>query len=304
MLARLDIRQIRYFVALYEERSITRAAARLHVVQPAVSMQLRKLEANYGVTLFDRTSHGMVPSAVANELYGRFQHILGDVDAVHNLLLGANTKIFGDVAIGLPPSLAMGPVAGVVSRYCEAFPEVTLRLAEGYSANVVEWLENGEIDLGILSTDFGERLQTFPIAEDELVAVVPRETGQRLGESATLAQIAALDLILPSPRNLVRILLETHFVAADVPLVPKLTIDSLATVVHLVRSGRWSTILPRICAPELETTGNLALVPFDPPIHRRLVAAHSPRRAPSPAAEAFIRMLAEDMGLPDPLHAD
>ena len=65
----MDLRQVRCFVALYEEGSITKAAKRLHIVQPAVSMQIRKLETYNGIVLFDRTANGAKPNAAAHRLY-------------------------------------------------------------------------------------------------------------------------------------------------------------------------------------------------------------------------------------------
>ena len=75
----MDLRQIQYFVALYEERSITKAARRLNVVQPALSMQISRLEKTFKTRLFERTSRGVIPTDVGREFYGLCQKIIGNV---------------------------------------------------------------------------------------------------------------------------------------------------------------------------------------------------------------------------------
>ena len=75
----MDLRQVQYFAVLYEERSITKAARRLNVVQPALSMQISRLERNFKTRLFERTSRGVIPTDIGRAFYGLCQKILGDV---------------------------------------------------------------------------------------------------------------------------------------------------------------------------------------------------------------------------------
>ena len=74
-----DLRQIEYFVALYDERSITKAARRLNVVQPALSMQISRLERSFKTKLFERTSRGVIPTDTGRTFYGLCQKVLSDV---------------------------------------------------------------------------------------------------------------------------------------------------------------------------------------------------------------------------------
>ena len=112
----MDLRQIQYFVALYEEKSITKAARRLHVVQPAVSMQIRRIEADYGVTLFERTTSGVYPNQAANTVYPMCLEVLANVEKLRRTLRHGSGKIDGTINVGVPPSIAHGILAGEIGR--------------------------------------------------------------------------------------------------------------------------------------------------------------------------------------------
>ncbi len=297
MLITLDLRQIRYFIALFEEESITRAAERLHVVQPAVSMQIRKLEAEYGLVLFDRTSQGVLPNDLAREFYKICTRIMGDVETAHHFLIGAKGRVFGDIAVGIPPTLSLGIMARIVNRYCERFPEVKLRIIEGYSSNILDWLESGEIDVGILTGEFSEaKFSCLPLIVEDLVAVVPKKNGIVEGASMTGAEFAQLDLVLPSSPNLLRRLIDRSFAEAGIELRPRLEIDSLTTVLELLRGGNYATMLPGNSVVDVLNRFDLrALSVREPTTRRSLIAAHSAQKLLSRATETFIDLLREEL---------
>lgn len=297
LLITLDLRQIRYFVALYEEQSITRAAERLHVVQPAVSMQIRKVETDYGVTLFDRTSQGVIPNSSADELYRLCIGIMGDLEAAHHFLLGVTGRVFGELAVGVPPSLSIGAMPRILERYGSQFPEVKLRITEGYSSNIVDWLEAGSIDLGILSNESRfSKISTFPIVEEELVVVVSLRNKMNIGAAIDGAEVAKLQLVLPSKPNLLRRVIDTAFEEAGIELDPSLEVDSLTTVLGLLRAGKHVTILPLNCVADITTALDLKVVELrNPSVSRTLIAAHPSQKLLSRPAETFIDILREEL---------
>ena len=120
----MDLRQLRYFVALYEEHSITRAAQRLKVVQPAVSNQIRQLEASFGVALFQRTPRGVYPTSVARSLYADCVRILAQADAVEQSLRKASGTITGAITLGIAPSMAQGLLPELLVEFCASYPSV------------------------------------------------------------------------------------------------------------------------------------------------------------------------------------
>ena len=98
----LHLRQIQYFVCLHEERSVTRAARQLNVVQPALSMQINRLEKRLGLTLFDRTAHGMIPTAAGEAMYRLYVPILLDLKNANQRVMELSGKVLGKIAVGIP----------------------------------------------------------------------------------------------------------------------------------------------------------------------------------------------------------
>lgn len=301
MLITLDVRQIRYFIALYEEGSITRAAERLHVVQPAVSMQIRKLEAEYGLTLFDRTSQGVLPTAISHQFYQICRNIMDDVEAAHHFLVEANARVMGDVAVGIPPTLALGTVARVVNRYTREYPDVKLRIIEGYSSSIVGWLESGEIDIGVLTNEYDEsKFTSRLLIEEEIYAVVPCDHPIAQQSAMTGRELASLRVILPSPPNLLRRLIDSSFAAAGIELKPVLEIDSLTSVLELLSHG-YTTLLPgHDMSHLLGRLGLTAIRVREPVTTRKLIACYNAQKLLSKAAEECIRILHEELAVPGP----
>ena len=285
----MDVRQIRYFIALYEERSITRAAKRLHVVQPAVSMQIRKLEMDYGLVLFERTTHGVIPNALAQQLYPLCQKILGDLGVASKFLKEAKGKITGTVAIGVPPSLAHGCVADVVAEFCVLYPDVRLAVHEGYTGHLIEWLTDGLLELAIVHSLDGERrLQVTPLLTEDLVVVMAKQTAAGRNE-ITGAALTSLRMALPSGHNLTRLLMDAAFLNEGLSLEPAVELDSLAAVLNLIRRPGWSTILPRSAVSARQVGNDLGkLKLIKPSISRSLVVATRPGMELSVASKLFI----------------
>lgn len=285
----MDLRQIQYFVALVEEQSITKAARRLHVVQPAVSMQIRRMEVEYGVTLFDRTPQGVYPNAVARRVYEQCLAVLEQTEFIRKTLRAASGRLVDRLAIGIPPSVAQGAMARTLIDFREQNPDVRLVIREGYSANLVEWLVSGELDFAVLTVMEGEkRLRYQQFATEELMLVTAPGTDLP-GTEARGANVTDLKLILPSSQNLIRILLDAAFEDIGIPLQPAMDVDSLATVFRLVHNPGWATILPSSAARDDGSHGELRwLRLIEPAVHRTLVIAFLPQREPSPTAQILI----------------
>lgn len=288
----MDLRQIQYFVALHEEKSITKSARRLHVVQPAVSMQIRRIEDEYGVTLFDRTPSGVYPNDAAKSIYPLCVEILAKVEKVRHTLCDSSGKLSGTLAVGIPPSVAHGILAGVLFGFRSKYPTVQLVVYEGYSAHLVNWLLQGEIDLAILAEyEDDPRLHCQPIATEQLRVLISVDTpldGDRIrGE-----ELRALKLIVPSAKNLIRILIDTEFERHGLSLMPAMEVDSLAAVFATVRQPGWASIVPASAIRDADLANGLRSVALvDPTIRRTLVATFPTLKPSSAAAQKFIKAL-------------
>lgn len=288
----MDLRQMQYFVALYEEQSITRAARRLHVVQPAVSMQIRRIEAEYGVQLFERATTGVHPNPAAQTIYPMCLEVLSKAENVRRVLRDGSGKIGGALRVGVPPSIAHGILAEVLVEFQSRFPDVQLTISEGYSAHLVDWLLQGDLDFAVLGEfEDDRRLHSQPIATEELKVLAGSLTGIA-GPTVRGCELCELKLILPSPKNLIRILIDAEFERVGVALSPSMEVDSLATVFAAARQPGWATILPGSAIRESDlATGLRSFVLVEPTVRRTLVATFPTLKPASAAAQQFIKAL-------------
>ena len=288
----MDIRQLQYLSALAREKHFTRAAKACNVSQPTLSMQIRKLEIDHGVRLFDRTAQGVTPNALAEQLYPLCQKVLGDLGAARRFLKEAKGKITGSVSLGVPPSVAQGCLADVVADFCALYPDVRLAITEGYTGHLVEWLTDGLLELAILHAAEGDkRLQLTPLLTEELVAVMAPDTaGER--SQITGAELEGLKLALPSGQNMTRLLMEGSFAREGLGLEPAVELDSLAAVLNLVRHPGWASLLPSSAvSPRVLGDSLRRLRLAEPSISRTLVVATLLGTETSRAAQLFVGQL-------------
>ncbi|HEY9281693.1 MAG TPA: LysR substrate-binding domain-containing protein [Eoetvoesiella sp.] len=170
----MELRQLRYFVVLAEELNFTRAATRLHISQPPLSLQIAQLERELGVQLFDRTSRRVVLTEAGHTF-------LHDVRAVQQRLRDASERVLavdrglaGRIEVGLSGSHFMGPLPGVIARYASLVPDVAVVLHEMYPADQIEALRERRIDLSISRVVVSDEiLRSVPLWKDPVVVALP-----------------------------------------------------------------------------------------------------------------------------------
>jgi LysR family nitrogen assimilation transcriptional regulator len=289
----MDLRQIKYFVALYDERSITKAARRLNVVQPAISMQISRLERNFKAKLFDRTSRGVVPTDTGRTFYGLCQKILNDVYEAQRYLRDASGNVTGVLTIGLMPSVANSVLPAVLAEYKSSYPDVTLRIVEAYSGSLLDQLNSGSLDLAIVnnSGNLG-RTAIIPLFRDYLVLVTRYQSAKRVAPAIESHKLSDFRLVLPSQRQGMRLMIDSILASKGIVLQPEIEIDSLGPTMELVRKSDWGTILPIVAVKQAVDRKLLrAQRIIDPEIPREVIAASPLTRAPTFAAALFLKIL-------------
>ena len=164
----MDLRQIECFLCLYEEGSVTRAARRLHIVQPALSARIARLEADLGDKLFERTAQGMRPTLAGHRAYEVFSPVLASFQEARRSL-GRKGDAAGGVRLtaGFVASVANSALAGSVARFIARFPAVEVTAFEGYSSLLMEWVRAGLLDFAIINDVVRDpELQTLPLLEE------------------------------------------------------------------------------------------------------------------------------------------
>jgi DNA-binding transcriptional LysR family regulator len=197
----MELRQIRYFVAIAEERNFTRAARRLGVSQPPLSFQIRKLEEELGTRLFDRTSQKveLTPAGVAFEAGAR--RVLEEVQKSRAAARDAANGLAGTVHIGFIASASYALVPRLVRRAAKAMPNVAVRLYDATNERQIEMLRRGELDAGFvrLPIDAPDVACTVVLREP-YCAVVPADSPLARQRTVRLADLRDRSFVV-SPRR-------------------------------------------------------------------------------------------------------
>jgi DNA-binding transcriptional LysR family regulator len=287
-LAEIDRRQAEYFVALYEEGNVTRAAAKLNIVQPALSMQIRRLEHDFEVKLFERTPRGVEPTAIGRTFYQKCQQILIDFQSARLFLADAGASVSGEVLVGVMPTVAL-VLPRMLPAFMEAYPQVRLSVVEAYSSNLASALRDRKLDAAIMNRlDDDPALHERGILHDELVLLTRVASPPEVGSIFLAKDLPKPKLVLPSRGQGIRVLLDEALQAAGIRVEHDMEFDSVHGIVDMVKRSNWATILPYIAFLALGDAGLKAHPIRDPVIRREIVVAHHVRRAPSVAATAFV----------------
>jgi LysR family nitrogen assimilation transcriptional regulator len=289
----MDLKQIQYFVALFEDGSVTRAAKRLNIVQPALSMQVARLEAELRQPLFERGPHGMTPTDAARLMYRLYVPIIRDIEHAREQLSGTNVIVTGRVSLGMVASEAESVLPESLARFNTMFPQVEVSVADGFSAQLIDAVEAGRLDAAIINKPRGRlALDTHSLLDEEMILVTGASHGESLPPDMDLAELGAVELVLPTRRNGLRGVLDAALLNADIVIKPRFEIDLLSTIVQFVEQSRVATILPRVVVQPKVDGGTLrAHRIINPAIVRHIICVSHPKRPIGPAAHALIGII-------------
>ncbi|MDO8212661.1 LysR family transcriptional regulator [Conexibacter sp. CPCC 206217] len=246
----VELRHLRYFVAVAEELSFTRAAERLHIAQPPLSTQIRKLERELGVELFDRSRRAVALTAAGDVLLVEARRLLEQVDQSLRAAVRAGTGEVGRLAIGFVPSASNALLPSQLRAFHGRYPGVELTLREMAPDDLVAAVLAGGIDVCFLYLPFAdERLRTRTVLREPLVAALPAEHRLAGGRRKTVAleQLRDEPFVLPARHHMPG--LNAGIVAACrsagfEPEVVQRDVWLLQTVLGLVAAGLGVALVP------------------------------------------------------------
>jgi DNA-binding transcriptional LysR family regulator len=194
-----ELRQLRYFVTVAEEGHVTRAAERLGIQQPPLSQQIKALETQLSVKLFDRKPRGVELTEAGRVLFEQAQRVLERADEAEAAVRRAAKGEIGRLGVGLTSSSSLNPfVLRVLRRFREQMPDVVLKLEENATVELVEALRRGALDVAFVRSAVGvtPELKAHKLLDEAMVAALP--FGHRLAraKSVPLAALAREDFIL------------------------------------------------------------------------------------------------------------
>ncbi len=240
----MQYRHLHYFVSVVEAGSFSRAAATVHVAQPALSQQIAQLEEQLGVSLLLRTARGVHPTAAGEVLYREASAILNRLHQLPGILRSSSSAAGGTVRLGMS-STVLATAPAVFMEQCKAaLPNVALRMAVSDSPTIKRRVAAHELDLGLVLED--ELAPTFartPLFRQRLFLVRDRATSR--GKPVQLAELASVPLILPPAPNMTRTALDRAFEAAKLSPNVVMEVDIVANIIAAVRAGVGGSVLPK-----------------------------------------------------------
>ncbi|PZS09376.1 MAG: LysR family transcriptional regulator [Solirubrobacterales bacterium] len=288
----MELRQLRYLVALAEERHFTRAAAREHIAQPAISQQIRRLEAEVGLTLVDRSTRHVVITEAGELLVARARRILAQLDAAHAEMEGLRGVQSGHVSVGAMHTMGPVDVSLALAVFHERHPGVELTVREQSSEELAEMLRVDELDLAFLSVT--ERIESHglglqQLVSEELVAILPMDHQLSARREVRMAELAGDEFIAYRKGARLRELLTSAGRQAGYEPRVQLESNESQRIRRLVARGLGVAILPRsdTQGPGPETAV-AALI--DPSLTRDITLAWRHGRKHPPAAAEFIEL--------------
>lgn len=288
---RMNLRQLRTFVAVADAGSFARALGRLHLSQPAASRQIAGLEAELGVLLFDRSGRGIRLTPQGEDLLRQSRLVLTDADSLRERARALKQGDAGILRLGATPQVIENLLAAFLTSYRRSHPGIEVRLVEDGGARLPDRLAEGELDVAIMPSGderFGGRL-LYPM---HVFAVLPK--AHRLAHRAMLevSELANDPLLVLGRGFASRGWFEAACHVAHVR--PHIVLESGAphTVIALASAGHGIAVVPSVVSIPGKTVRAIPLVHRGISIGRWAMAAWGAQRFLPPYAERFVHDLA------------
>jgi DNA-binding transcriptional LysR family regulator len=245
----MDLRHLRYFVAVAEELHFTRAAARIGIAQPPLTMQIKALEAELGVVLFDRSPGKVRLTAPGSVLLSEARDILARVGAASLRCQLSAKGMLGRIGVGFTESAAFRrEVTESLNTYRRLYPEVEMTLVEDRSVGLVQSVRQGRIDLAFVRLPIGsdDGVKFVPLSSERMVVALPKDHALSRRKSVRLIDLAQEPFVL-YPRStrlgisdmIVSACEQRGFSPRVIQLAPQ-----ISSTINLVASGLGLTIVP------------------------------------------------------------
>jgi LysR family transcriptional regulator, cyn operon transcriptional activator len=287
------VRPLRYLKAVADHGSFTRAAAALHVSQPALSQQIRELEQRMGVQLLDRGGRTVRPTDVGEAYLRHVRRALDELEVGGRAIRDVQDLSSGALRLGFTPSFAIYLLGPLIRRYRDRFPGIVLTITEMAQEEIELALGTDALDLGLAFSDvLAEDVEWLPLHAERLSLIMgqrhPAANGNREMDAAALA---AEPLALLGPSFATRAMVDRYLRRNGVHPHVAVEANSIAAIVEIVRLAGLATILPETVAQEQR---GLCVVRLKPAIDSRRVALLQRRGGYRSAASRAFVTVAQD----------
>lgn len=281
----MTLTQLEIFVAVAERRGFTLAAAQLNITQSAVSHAIKALEQEWGVELLLRHQGQIELTDIGARLLLRVQPMLGLADAIRQEASDARSMKLGTLRIGsFGPTASQRLLPPLLADYRRLYPGIEIHVLEGPDRQVIEWLQDREVDVGFVTLP-ETQFDTWPLIEDQMVALLPIGHPLALNESVALEDLCSDPFVLTEAGS--SELVSRLFAAEKLKPRVRYRTSQLMSTLAAVARGDGITVVAESSLPQ----GNdapYAVKRLSPPVKRQVGIAVLDSRQASKATRAFI----------------
>ncbi len=290
----MNFRALQYFVKLAELKHFSKAADACFVSQPTLSTQIRKLEEELGVSLVERAPRKIMLTPIGEDIAHRARHVLRDIEHIKDAARRSRDPQTGTIKLGIFPTLAPYLLPHVIPVIRQRYPELRIQLAEEKTDEILNMLDQGRLDAGLLALPVEEHgMEIEMLFEEPFVMAMPSSHPLSDKQSISLSDLEGTELLLLEEGHCLR----QHALAVCKMAGAHERVDfhatSMETLRQMVAANAGVTLMPVLSVkPPIASTENIALRPFNAPAPSRTIALVW--RSSSPLG-GFLRKLAESL---------
>ncbi|MBV6273659.1 LysR family transcriptional regulator [Alcaligenaceae bacterium CGII-47] len=282
----MNLRQLSYFIAVAEHRSIVKAAQLLHISQPSVSTQIKLLEEELEVQLFERRPEGTILTLEGKEFLGYARSALDTLDAAKANLRSRQVTEVGTVAVGIPGSLSPLLTLLLIEQVRARCPNIKIKVETGLSGHLANWIIDGSIDFGLVySSSAMVGLDIELLMTEQLFLAVHEENAGPVRDmcvdgNISFANLQHIPLVMPSREHGLRALVEKVSSSIGVRLDVRTELDAHELLLECVLRSTDATILSLAALrnSRIPESAIFAAHIIDPVIERRICVAYASDR--------------------------
>jgi len=293
----MDFYQLRSFCEIARQGSFTRAADKLFLTQPALSLQVRALEAELGEALFERAPNRLRLTVAGELLYGHAQVVLARLEVARGEISALQERLRGRLVLATSDTNCTYVLPGVLQDFRAAHPQVEIEIRNKMSPEVARLVLDHEVDLGLATLPVKHRdLVTEELFTRQEVAICP--PGHPLAEKkrTTLKQVVAHPLLALEQGSTSRRILEEVCRQEEVELRTAMDLGSIEVLKRFVEIGMGVALVPQVAVAGEVEAGRLRAVEVRGLPRRAVGLVEHRGRRRSPAAAAFVGLLKEKVG--------
>ncbi|AJY46137.1 LysR substrate-binding domain-containing protein [Martelella endophytica] len=277
----ITLRQLRYFEALARERHFGRAAAAVHISQPALSAQIMEMEASLGTQLIERARRKVLLTRAGERVLAHAANVLGAMAELERAARPAGGPLSGPLSIGLIPTVAPYLIPKLVPYLNTRFPAAEVALKEAVTDHLLDDLEDGTLDAVIAALPIErDGLSTALLFEDRFFIAVARNDRTLLASPLTTASIAAERLLLLEEGHCLRDQALALCQRAPKRTVVNVGATSMTTLLQMVANDMGMTLIPEMAIAAETARTALTILPFEEPVPARTIGLVWRRSSP------------------------